>query len=782
MTKPAGSACAQCPGRDSPCVFPEPAAGRTHLVVVGDAPTHGDVREGQLFSGGAGRLLDRKLKWRRDEIHWTNAVLCDVPDEELSKARKCCAARLLDEIKDTGCKTVMAAGPLATQSAAGLSRKPAIQSYRGTVLTPDDPLRTDGGAHYVLPVLPMGFAMRAEHWAPIVEADLARVVRVAYKGYEHPEDIYDMVVATDLKVLQTLLPKLGKNVVVDIETTGLDVHTVSMTCLVLSDEVMSVVIPWSKTQAGDGLFFNGKHQQVVDLINSTLTTRTAVTHNGPAYDHIGLRRFGIKIADWDDSLLGYHVVTSHFPKRLGHVVSCYLDAPPWKEWPHDVSLAELWSYCGRDGLYTARAWAALSDTMDASDWRVYDSDKRSAELCTDMSINGFAFDREHAAVVSTALRTRARELEHEAAEIVGVRELNLLSPRQLGDAFFNVLGARVCFRTDSGAASLGKDAMTAYAAMADERISALALKVIEYRSVRKCCATYVDGIKPHADGRVRPTWKSYGTVSGRWAAQKPNLANLPRAENDASQAFGGVRSLYIAAPGHTLVAFDVSQMEFRVAAYLSGDPNMIASCAPGQDIHMANAQRIFGAAFDAADASTRKVLRSLAKTSGFAVCYLAEAVTVHARLVSSGQAVTLAQVEAMLRSLRQAFAVYYDFQAENLLTTIRRGYVESPILGRKRWLGHSPSPPENANFPIQSGAADIMNTKLGQIDDRRKMELPAAKLVAMVYDAAYFEVPHGQEEHMIAICQDVFSEPVSISNRDFVLPIDVHTGQRWSDL
>ena len=248
-------------------------------------------------------------------------------------------------------------------------------------------------------------------------------------------------------------------------------------------------------------------------------------------------------------------------------------------------------------------------------------------------------------------------------------------------------------------------------------------------------------------------------------------------------SFGGIRSLYTADPGRTLVSFDIKQAEFRVAAYMSGDANMIAVCNdPSGDIHTANAIMLFGEAFLKADDRVKKELRGLAKRAVFAVCYLAEVSTVYASIVSEGTPITLAAVQAMLDAMKRRFRDYYEHQAHLLDLTIARGYVESPVLGRKRWLGHAPAPPENANFPIQSGAADIMNLKLAKIERIRRDRGLRADICAMVYDAGYWNTVDDDVEKMSSLIQEVFAEPVLLGGRELVLPIDAHNGQRWSEL
>jgi DNA polymerase I-like protein with 3'-5' exonuclease and polymerase domains len=262
---------------------------------------------------------------------------------------------------------------------------------------------------------------------------------------------------------------------------------------------------------------------------------------------------------------------------------------------------------------------------------------------------------------------------------------------------------------------------------------------------------------------------------------------------------GGIRSLYGAEPGNVLVAYDKSQIEFRIAAYGSGDANMIAVCEGG-DVHAMNASALFPT-FDAAEykrlsAATKlsvdekarykgyKALRTLAKSAVFAVCYLAEAQTVYDRIIASGTAVTMRQVEAMLNAMRTRFRTYYEWQDARLLECVRRGWTDSPILGRRRWLGHEPSPTECANFPIQSGAADVMNAEIPQVLAAVKSHCRAVRLVAHVYDSVVFEVPASQAHVIRDIALDISLKPVTITSsgtaRQMVLPVDPSITERWN--
>lgn len=229
----------------------------------------------------------------------------------------------------------------------------------------------------------------------------------------------------------------------------------------------------------------------------------------------------------------------------------------------------------------------------------------------------------------------------------------------------------------------------------------------------------------------------------------------------------------------TLLAFDAKQLEMRIAAYASQDPVMIAACE-SSDMHAANAEIVFGDAFRNATPDERDAFRNLAKSAGFAVCYMAQAQTVYDRIVASGSRVTLRQVEAMLRTMRGKFSVYYDWQARRLEDIMITGWVYEPIGGRRRWLGKEPLPTEAANFPIQGGAAALMNRKLPEIVGALGVAGLDATLVAQVHDSGTFDTRKDHVAEARRIIQEIFEAPIDVCGVLRSFPLDFKEGERWA--
>lgn len=407
--------CAACPHRSAKVVPPETSAA-PRLVVIGEAPGRNEVEQGRPFVGASGRMLMRGLRTiglRREDVHWTNAVLCDAGHDpaDLAAAAKACRARLRAELAEVAAPVVMPVGAYALQGALQLTKKPQILKWRGSVSTinfgsgktgtgaaslprsigpagetvdaPAEPVTppagpcaggsrssgssplqaAGGGVTLVAPTIHPAFVMRSPAWGPVLEIDVARVGRLLARGSWSPPEYEPgrrLVIARDLDTLEAQLELLGPAVSFDVETVGLGPTSTSLVCFGLSDGRLTIVVPWSRGRDGRDPWWDDAGRAAAQLTSDALASRVAVMHNGPAFDAIVAARYGLRISAWDDTLLMSHALRGHMPKNLAHTVTRYLDVPPWKELEdRTANLDRLWTYNGRDCLYTILAYQAM---------------------------------------------------------------------------------------------------------------------------------------------------------------------------------------------------------------------------------------------------------------------------------------------------------------------------------------------------------------------------------------------------------------------------------------
>ena len=122
--------------------------------------------------------------------------------------------------------------------------------------------------------------------------------------------------------------------------------------------------------------------------------------------------------------------------------------------------------------------------------------------------------------------------------------------------------------------------------------------MLEYRRLSKLVGTYLgnlkDSIDPASDGRVHAKFHQTGAATGRLSSSDPNLQNIPIRTEVGRQ----IRRAFVAEPGHVLISADYSQIELRMLAHQSGDPNLTEAFKNDRDIHAAVASHVFGVPLD----------------------------------------------------------------------------------------------------------------------------------------------------------------------------------------
>lgn len=384
VDKPCGAAALQCPLQSAKCVLPQSSVGPAKLAAIAESPNSYDIAAGRPFSGRASAMFERGLLTiglTRSDVHWTNAILCECENEaDLNAAAKCCRPRLQAELIAAKPQVIMPVGPLALKGVIRTnSAKPAMQRWRGSVSVVKPAVDKDGAmklsditehhcnstdtnpitSFVVLPTVSPFIVSRMPQWAPYLETDVARAGEIINDGWSPPEHKK----GTEIRVALTLDEltdglielSLDDTWAFDVETVGLGPVSTALTCFVLANTTLALVVPWSKSLDGKQPWWQDS-SYVAAQISSHLSSRFAVTHNGPAFDHIVAPRYGLQIRRFHDTLLGAHAVSSHMKKSLDFCVHTHLSAPPWKTWDHGDDISKLFTYCGRDGLYTRLLW------------------------------------------------------------------------------------------------------------------------------------------------------------------------------------------------------------------------------------------------------------------------------------------------------------------------------------------------------------------------------------------------------------------------------------------
>ena len=357
-----------------------------------------------------------------------------------------------------------------------------------------------------------------------------------------------------------------------------------------------------------------------------------------------------------------------------------------------------------------------------------------ARVLADMEWTGVRIDTGELSTLSIQLTARAKELEEEIYTLAGER-FNLSSPMQVGEILFGKLQLDPkAKRTKTGNFSTTEEILEKH--RQNHPIVGLILKD---RSLRKLLSTYVNALPELVNpvtGKIHTTYNQTVTATGRISSTNPNLQNIPIRTDDGRE----VRRAFIADEGCVVLSADYSQIELRLLASLSEDPELTAAFRERLDIHRATAAKIYHIPYDEVNDTQRRT----AKTANFGTVYGISAFGLSERLN-----ISRAEAKALIDGYFRTYPHIREFIDKSTETAREKGYV-STIMGRKRYLPdinsrnatvRSYAERNAVNAPIQGSAADIIKIAMIRIFDELNARHMRSKMVMQVHDELIFNVP-----------------------------------------
>ena len=494
-----------------------------------------------------------------------------------------------------------------------------------------------------------------------------------------------------------------------------------------------------------------------------------------------LSRLGITLRGdlLDPMLEGYvlnpertsHTLVSLAQELLEHTVISFEDSagkgPKGREF-HELPVEQAMQFAAEDAnvtfLIAPKLDALLAETPAlVSLYR--DMEAALVPVLADMERAGVMIDVPFLQTLSLEYEKTIRDAEKKIYEAAGT-EFNIGSPQQLAQVLFERLKLPIVKRTRTGI-STDVDVLEKLA----EKHPVPNL-ILEYRSAAKLKSTYIDALPKMLlpDGRVHTTFNQTVAATGRLSSSEPNLQNIPIRTDEGKK----IRRAFIAAPGHKFVAADYSQMELRLVAALSGEPEMIEAFKRGEDIHAATAKSVFGSA----DGDNR----SRAKAINFGIIYGQTKWGLSRNIDISN-----ADAEKYITAYFARYPKIRSYLDHVLAEASRRGYVETKF-GRRRWMvdlnSKNPMVREGArraaiNHPIQGTAADLMKLAMLAAAKRLRDEGLQTRMLLQIHDELIFEAPDDEVERVVALAKETME---GVAHFEVPLNADVGVGSNWADV
>jgi len=513
-------------------------------------------------------------------------------------------------------------------------------------------------------------------------------------------------------------------------------------------------------------------------------------HNA-SYDWGTLRRAGFEIRNFAfDTMIAAHLLENnpqaiglknlafqHFGAQMTEI-QALIGKGKNQITMAQVSVDKITQYASADADYTYRLFEKYKPLLSERGLAklFYEIEMPLVAVIVDLEAAGVLLDLAALHELSREIATRLDAIEKQVYALVGA-PFNLNSPMQLSEALFEKLGlsSQGLERTSTGKISTAAGALETLR----DKHPVIPL-ILEHRELSKLRGTYADALPQlvnPTDGRVHTSFNQAGAVTGRLSSSNPNLQNIP-ARTELGRR---VRRAFIAPPGSVLVSADYSQVELRILAHVSQDPNLLQAFAHGEDIHASTAATLFNVPL----AEVTPQMRRLGKTINFGVVY---------GISDWGVA---GRTELSLEDSRKLINDYYaryprvrEYLERTKALAREQGYVES-LLGRRRYFpelasGRKLMPAqknqaerEAINMPIQATAADIIKIAMTHLHSALIKRKFPGKMILQVHDELVFECPQELVNEFVPLVRRIMADAYPL---DAPLQVEVKVGANWDEM
>jgi DNA polymerase-1 len=440
----------------------------------------------------------------------------------------------------------------------------------------------------------------------------------------------------------------------------------------------------------------------------------------------------------------------------------------------DLALDLACRYSAERAEVALRLWPLLRADLEKEGlWELYARlELPLLPVLVRMEARGILLDQEFLQRFGQDLEKDMQRLEKEIYEAAGETFL-IQSPQQLSRILFEKMQIKPQKKT-KGKTAYSTDSEVLQSLAPENPIAA---KVLEYRSLGKLKATYVDAllrlVSPET-ARVHTTFLQSVTATGRLSSRDPNLQNIPV----RGEMGGQIRQAFVAPKGHVFLTGDYSQMELRLLAHFSQDPVLLKAFQEGVDIHRQTAAAVFSIHPELVTAEMRRQ----AKVINFGIIYGMSAFGLAKQLGVGNR-----MAQDFIHRYFQLHSRVKAYLEETLEEARRQGWVTT-LLGRRRQIPQINSSnrilrqeAERAaiNTPLQGSAADIIKKAMLEIEPALQKAGLSGRMLLQLHDELLFEVP---AKELAATAKAVRRIMEEVARLRVSLVVDLRSGKNWGEM
>jgi DNA polymerase I len=639
---------------------------------------------------------------------------------------------------------------------------------------------------------PDGEAFCEIHWEERLHPSV--VVTTQAPSYAHP-----LTSAQEIMALVEQWRTIHHDqMVIDLETTGLDPRTHKVVSIALGMPGQVTIIDMRGYYSSDS-----SHQQVWKEAVQQLLHRDAtvwIGHNLKFDLSFLAHQFGVKLAQVYDTMLvekllhvGNHVSASLLVSAARYEITVTKEQQSWfialdkrsAEWTAPFPDEQL-TYIRQDIEVPYQIHKLQQESIARHDLaRVVALEHRALPAIVAMERHGVRVDVERWRSILAVKRTQKAELEEHLKQVLG-EAVASTQPRQetlFGGTALPAINLNSSDQLLLALRTLGVMTISTKKEVLQEitHQHPIIAQIVEWKALSNFSSAFGENLLSYVTsaGRIHATFDQLGAASGRIICQKPNLQQIPKPtdKNDPSD----LRRCFVAPEGHQLLIADLSNIELRILAEVSGDTTMLRFFAEGKDLHSETARLMFKLAPDV-DPKTHlvngKKARDIAKTINFGLAY-----GMGAQGLANRVGVDLTTAKRLMQTYFATYKAVAAYLARSGKEGITKGYARS-LSGRKRFFSadelkarRGEAERSAKNHPIQGTNADILKCALALLYH----QLPSdVSVVLTVHDEIVLECPDARIEEATQILKDAMVQACREYLKVVRIPEpDVLVGSYW---
>lgn len=434
----------------------------------------------------------------------------------------------------------------------------------------------------------------------------------------------------------------------------------------------------------------------------------------------------------------------------------------------EVPIDQVKTYCCEDVDYTCRLKEIFQEELEEKQLSrlFYDIELPLLPILAHMERTGIYLDVLEIQKLGQKLANQLETLKQTIFKTVG-EEFNLNSPKQLSQILYEKLALPPPRKRSTSADVLEELAIE----------HPIVQTILEYRGLEKLRSTYAEAlpevVNPQTQ-RIHCTFNQSVTATGRLSCQDPNLQNIPVRSREGL----AIRACFKPQkPGWSFVGADYSQIELRLLAHFSEDPELLKAFKQGEDIHAHTASLVFGVPVS----QVTPEMRGQAKTVNFGILYGQGPYGLSRQL-----GISMQEASEFIKTYFSRYPRISEY-LEQCKEQARKTGIAKTLTGRQRPIPeiNNKNPMIRAaadrlaiNTPLQGTAADLIKLAMIEIDRTIHKRNLRGTLLLQIHDELIFEVPDSEVPDFKTLVKEKMETVLSLN-----VPIEVHiaVGKNWAE-